>query len=113
MGGNAKRVDTNLNENPGPGTYKSKYTVTKPKSRLSSMGAKNKPRKYKNGQQVPSPVTYDPIIAFNKLKCKSTGKMSKTGIGFARSGRTKTRKSYFLGPGNHQVRKKIGGPAFG
>ena len=49
MGGNAKRVDTNLNENPGPGTYKSKYTVTKPKSRLSSMGAKNKPRKYKNG----------------------------------------------------------------
>ena len=91
MGGNALRSKSSLNEFPGPGTYNSMHTQTKPKSRLSSMGAKPKAKKFKNGVKVPSPVAYDPTSAFNHLKRKYTGAHNVTGIGFAKGGRTKTR----------------------
>ena len=112
MGGNAIRASTNLNDNPGPGTYDMKFTITKPAGRKSSMGARSKAKKFKGGNKQPSPVSYDPIPAFRKLKAKYAGRGINTGIGFATSGRTKTRESYFQGPGDHQVRKKIGGSKF-
>jgi hypothetical protein len=70
MGGNAKRSEATLNPFPGPGTYDSRYSQTKTVARMSSMGAKPNPKMFKNGTKVPSPVAYDPTIAFNNLKRK-------------------------------------------
>jgi len=36
------------------------------------MGARAKARKYKSGVKNPTPVTYDPLVAFNRLKTKSS-----------------------------------------
>ena len=112
LGGKGPRSKAVTSTVPGAGTYAPKTSLTKPKSTSNSMAGRNKIRKYKNGQKFPSPVSYDPIVSFKKLKEKFGGTFVKAGVGFPKSHRTKYKKSPFIGPGNHKVRKKLGGSKY-